>query len=232
LRWGGRAAAREAFAELGMAGTSVRAIARSADVDPALVYHYYGSKNGLLDACTTPPAEFLESVAAVWASPRRELGVRLVTNLVEIWGDERLSPIIRSILLIAEHDPRTKEKLRLVIESSLMGPALRDLDAPERAMRAGLVSTQLMGLAFVRYVWKVDPIASMSDDEIVAAVAPNVQRFIDGDITIPRRRRPRPRSSGASSRSRSGVRASQVETTASPVSASAGRGPAASDPLV
>ena len=49
------AAARESFAEHGLAGTSVRAIARSADVDPALVYHYYGSKNGLLDACTTPP---------------------------------------------------------------------------------------------------------------------------------------------------------------------------------
>jgi AcrR family transcriptional regulator len=184
------AAARESFAEHGMAGTSVRAIARSAGVDPALVYHYYGSKNGLLDACTTPPAEFIDGVAAVWASPRGELGVRLVTNLVEIWSDERLSPIIRSILLIAEHHPGTKEKLRLVIESSLMGPALKDLDESERAIRAGLVSTQLMGLAFVRYVWKVDPIASMSDDEIVAAVAPNLQQFISGDITIPGGRHP------------------------------------------
>jgi AcrR family transcriptional regulator len=180
------ATARESFAEYGLAGTSVRAIARSAGVDPALVYHYYGSKNGLLDACTTPPAQFLESVASVWAAPRRDLGVRLVTNLVEIWGDQGLSPVVRSILLIAEHDPATKEKLRLVIESSLMGPALRELDESERAMRAGLVSTQLMGLAFVRYVWKVEPIASMPDDEIVAAVAPNLQHFIDGDIATPR----------------------------------------------
>jgi AcrR family transcriptional regulator len=185
------AAARDSFAEHGLAGTTVRAIARSADVDPALVYHYYGSKQGLLDACTTPPAEFLEGVAAIWAAPRRELGVKLVTNLVKTWGDERISPIIRSILLIAEHDPGTKEKLRLVIESSLMGPALQELDESERAIRAGLVSTQLMGLAFVRYVWKVDPIASMSDDEIVAAVAPNVQLFIDGNITIPGKRRHR-----------------------------------------
>jgi AcrR family transcriptional regulator len=185
------AAARESFAEHGLAGTTVRGIARSADVDPALVYHYYGSKNGLLDACTTPPAEFLEGVASIWAAPRPELGVRLVTNLVQVWSDERLSPIIRSILLIAEHDPGTKEKLRLVIESSLMGPGLQELDQSERAIRAGLVSTQLMGLAFIRYVWKVDPIASMSDDEIVAAVAPNLQHFIDDDITIPRKRRPR-----------------------------------------
>ncbi len=170
-----------------MAGTSVRAVARSADVDPALVYHYYGSKNGLLDACTTPPAEFLEGVASIWASPRRELGVRLVTNLLEVWSDEGLAPIIRSILLIAEHHPGTKERLRLVIESSLMGPALKELDASERATRAGLVATQLMGLAFVRYVWKVDPIASMSDEEVVVAVAPNVQHFIDGKITFNRR---------------------------------------------
>jgi AcrR family transcriptional regulator len=183
------AAARESFAEHGMAGTTVRGVARSADVDPALVYHYYGSKDGLLDACTTPPAEFLEGVASIWAAPRRELGVRLVTNLVEVWSDERLAPIIRSILLIAEHDIGTKEKLRLVIESSLMGPALKDLDKSERAIRAGLVSTQLMGLAFVRYVWKVEPIASMSDDEIVAAVAPNVQHFIDVNIATTGKRR-------------------------------------------
>ena len=160
-------AARESFAEHGMAGTTVRGVARAADVDPALVYHYYGSKNELLDACTTPPPEFLEGVASIWGSPRRELGVRLITNLLEIWIDERLSPIIRSILLIAEHDPGTKEKLRLVIESSLMGPALNELEEPERAIRAGLVSTQLIGMAFVRYVWKFDPIASMSDAEII-----------------------------------------------------------------
>lgn len=81
-------------------------------------------------------------------------------------------------------------KLRLVIESSLMGPALNELEEPERAIRAGLVSTQLMGMAFVRYVWKVDPIGSMSDDEIIVAVAPNLQHFIDGDIAIARQRPP------------------------------------------
>ncbi|MGP0032943.1 MAG: hypothetical protein ACLPVF_20860 [Acidimicrobiales bacterium] len=63
-----------------------------------------------------------------------------------------------------------------------MGPAVQQLDKSERAIRAGLVSTQLMGLAFVRYVLNFDPIASMSDAEIVAAVAPNVQHFLDGDL--------------------------------------------------
>jgi AcrR family transcriptional regulator len=177
-------AARESFAENGMAGTTVRAVARSADVDPALVYHYYGSKDGLLDACTTPPAEFLERVARIWASPRHELGARLVQNLLDNWSDERYSPIFRSVLLIAAHDAPTKEKLRNVIEVSLMGPALSDLDESERSHRAGLVATQLMGLAFMRYVWAVDPIASMSAVDVVAAIAPNVQRYIDGAMPI------------------------------------------------
>ena len=46
-------AAREAFAETGWAGTTMRAVARAA-VDPALVYHYFGSKEGLLEAATNP----------------------------------------------------------------------------------------------------------------------------------------------------------------------------------
>ncbi|HTY27063.1 MAG TPA: helix-turn-helix domain-containing protein, partial [Mycobacterium sp.] len=57
-------AARESFAERGSAGTTIRAVARAADVDPALVYHYFGSKEGLLDAATAPPPRWLEKVAA------------------------------------------------------------------------------------------------------------------------------------------------------------------------
>ena len=158
---------------------------------------YYGDGMGGRAGNWAPPAEFLEGVASVWSSSRQELGVRLVTNLVKVRADERLSPVIRSILVIAEHDSGTEEKLRLVIENSLMGPALEDLDPIGRAVRAGLVSTQLIGLAFIRYVWRVDPIASMADDQIIAMVAPNVQRFIDCDLPMPRR--PRSRSNSKTS---------------------------------
>ena len=57
------AAARDEFAQNGWAGTTIRAIARAADVDPALIYHYFGSKDGLLDAATTPPQRGSISVA-------------------------------------------------------------------------------------------------------------------------------------------------------------------------
>jgi AcrR family transcriptional regulator len=177
-------AARESFAEKGMAGTTVRAVARSAGVDPALVYHYYGSKDGLLDACTTPPPEFIESVRSIWATPKDQLGVALVENLLRSWSDKRFSPISRSVLLIAAHDVATKDKLRTIIEGSLMGPALAELEEAERSTRAGLVASQLLGLALMRYIWMVEPIASMPEAAVVLAVAPNIQRFVEGDVGI------------------------------------------------
>src|SRR6201997_5824390 len=78
-------AARSEFAENGWAGTTIRAVARAADVDPALVYHYFGSKEGLLDAATNPPQKWLESVAKVWTTPVERLGVALIELLLGSW---------------------------------------------------------------------------------------------------------------------------------------------------
>jgi Tetracyclin repressor-like, C-terminal domain len=64
----------------------------------------------------------------------------------------------------------------------MMGPSAQALGEHERALRSGLIATQLMGLAFVRFIWKVEPLASMDDDQIVAAIAPTIQRYLDGDI--------------------------------------------------
>jgi AcrR family transcriptional regulator len=179
--------ARESFAEHGKAGTTVRAVARSADVDPALVYHYYGSKDALLEACTTPPPEWIATIAEAWGGPTDQLGRRLVAVTLENWRNDEFAPIMRAVLLIAAHDDGIREKLRLTVQTSLMGPAAIGLNEQERLVRAGLVSSQLIGLAFVRYLWKIEPIASMSDAEVVAAIAPTLQRYIDGPVSLPER---------------------------------------------
>jgi AcrR family transcriptional regulator len=177
--------ARESFAEHGKAGTTVRAVARAADVDPALVYHYYRSKDALLEACTTPPPEWIATIAGVWGGPTGQLGRSLVAVTLENWQNDKFAPIMRAVLLIAAHDDGIREKLRLIVETSLMGPAAIGLSDQERLIRAGLVSSQLIGLAFVRYLWKIEPIASMSDAEVVAAIAPTLQRYIDGPVELP-----------------------------------------------
>ena len=175
-------AAREAFANTGLAGTTMRAVARDADVDPALVYHYFGSKDGLLDAATAPPQRWLESVAKTWSTPVDQLGTALLRLMLGAWADDEIGPVLRAVLQTAAHDPGTREKLRRVVEGSLMGVSHLGVDERDRLVRSGLVSSQLMGLAMMRYVWRIEPVASMADDELVAAVAPNLQRYVEGDL--------------------------------------------------
>ncbi len=177
------AAARDEFAEHGWAGTTIRAVARGADVDPALVYHYFGSKEGLLDAATNPPQKWLERVAKAWTTPVDQLGAALITLLLASWADDEIGPTLRAILQTAAHEPTTREKLRRVVEGSLMGVSELGSDERDRLVRCGLISSQMMGFALMRYVWKIEPIASMSDDEAIAAISPNLQRYVDGDLT-------------------------------------------------
>jgi AcrR family transcriptional regulator len=177
------AAARDEFAQHGWAGSTIRAVARAADVDPALVYHYFGSKEGLLDAATNPPQKWLESVAKVWTTPVDQLGAALIRLLLSSWADDEIGPTLRAILQTAAHEPATREKLRRVVEGSLMGVSGLGTDERDRLVRSGLVSSQMMGFALMRYVWKIEPIASMSDDEAIAAVSPNLQHYVNGDLT-------------------------------------------------
>lgn len=177
------AAARDEFAQHGWAGTTIRAVARGADVDPALVYHYFGSKEGLLDAATNPPQKFLDNVAKVWTTPVDRLGAALITALLDAWADDEVAPTLRAILQTAAHEPATHEKLRRIVEGSLMGVSNLGVDERDRMIRSGLVSTQMMGFALMRYVWRIEPIASMTKDEAIAAIAPNLQHYVSGDLT-------------------------------------------------
>lgn len=193
--------ARASFAEHGWAGTTVRAIARTADVDPALVYHYFGSKEQLLDACTTPPAAWLDRISATWAGPHDTLGASLVIGTLDNWENPEFGPTVRAILLIAAHESNTLNKLRALVANSLMGPATIGSTEKERTVRSGLIASQLLGLGLMRYIWQVEPIASMTKEQIVAAVGPTIQRYIDDDLTRttnrPRRRSPRSAQSGS-----------------------------------
>lgn len=175
-------AARDEFAQYGWAGTTIRAVARAADVDPALVYHYFGSKEALLDAATNPPQRWLEAVARTWTTPVGQLGAALLRLMLGAWIDDEIGPVLRAVLLTAAHDETTREKLRRVVENSLIGVSQLGVDERDRKVRSGLISSQIMGLALMRFVWKIEPVASMTDDEVVAAIAPNLQRYIEGEI--------------------------------------------------
>ncbi len=177
-------AARTSFAENGWAGTSMRAVARDADVDPSLVHYYFKSKEDLLDACTMPPEGFLEAVQSTATAPIDERGEIIVRTAMRLWSHPEVGEILRSIVLTAAHEPRTLEKLRATVTASVIGAISAEIPGEARMVRASYVSTQIIGLALVRYIWRLEPMASLPDEDVVAVVGPTVQRYLNGELPL------------------------------------------------
>ena len=176
------AAARASFAKNGWAGTTLRGVAREVGVDPALVHYYFSSKEELLDASTMPPAEWIASIEAANSVPLRARGEAIVRNLVWSWSQPGIREVLSSILQTAAHEPRTREKLRAFLTASLL-PAVADrLDDEERLLRASLIGSQVLGLVMMRWVWEIEPLASLPEDALVALVAPTIQRYLTGRL--------------------------------------------------
>jgi AcrR family transcriptional regulator len=177
-----QAAARASFAQNGWAGTSLRAIAREVGVDPALIHYYFSSKEELLDAVTTPPAEWLASIEKTSSAPLAERGEAMVRNVAWAWSKPDIREVLESILVTAAHESRTRERLRAFIAASLL-PAVADrVEGEERQLRATLIGSQVLGLVMLRYVWQIEPLASLPVEELVALVAPTLQRYLSGRL--------------------------------------------------
>ena len=174
--------ARASFAEHGWAGTSLRAVARDAQVDPRLVSYYFRTKSALLEACLRPPPGYLERIAVVAGSALPQRGAALVRVLLAAWTDPDMAGVLRSIILTAAHEPNALERLRQVFRDSMIGAVARALGDDERELRAGLVASQLVGLAMTRYVWRLAPMADLPDDAVVALVGPTVQSYLTGPL--------------------------------------------------
>ena len=183
-------AARELFAELGFERTTMRAVGTRAGVDPALIYHYFGDKDGLLGAALEAPVGYLTSAFAGLADDPDRAGADLVRRVIGLWEGQ---PAIREQMLATlrtalSHDHAAR-MLRDML-SSLMLAAIGDVLADDRReLRAALIASQLGGLMLARYVLQVPGAAAATPDELVQAVGPTVQRYISG-IIAPAETRP------------------------------------------
>ena len=174
-------AARALFASGGLSGTSVRAVAAKAGVDPALVHHYFGSKDDLFVAALHLPFDFREVIVPVLAEGPDGAAERLLPVFLSIWDDPDLqTPLLA--LARSLTDPSSKELMRDGFLKVVIGPigVALGIDEPERRMP--LVASQMMGLIFMRYLLQVEPIASMPSAELVATYAPTIQRYLTGPL--------------------------------------------------
>ncbi|MEU5096406.1 TetR family transcriptional regulator [Streptomyces sp. NPDC020996] len=166
------AAARERFAADGYERATIRAIARDARIDPSMVMRYYGTKEGLFAAAVSidlklPDLGFL---------PREEVGRALVTHFLELWeANEELTALLR----VGAAGQAGAERMQGIFREQLLPVARQVCPDPEQVpARAALGATQLLGLALTRYVLRLPPAVELTREEIVAWLAPTVQRYL------------------------------------------------------
>ncbi|MEU5939758.1 TetR family transcriptional regulator [Micromonospora sp. NPDC047548] len=177
------AAARAAFAERGFDAASIRAIATAAGVDPALVHHYFGTKEELFRATVDIPLDPAELLPAVLAGGAEGVGERLVRMFLGVW-DSPAGAAAVALLRSAVNNQWTARLLREFLVTQVLRRVLDHLDiAPaELPLRGSLVATQMIGLAMMRYVIRLEPVASADPETLVAALGPTVQRYLTGDL--------------------------------------------------
>ncbi|MBQ1073049.1 TetR family transcriptional regulator [Micromonospora sp. C31] len=176
-------AARAAFAERGFDGASIRAVAAAAQVDPALVHHYFGSKDRLFLAAMHAPVDPAELLPSVLAGDRAGLGERLVRTFLGVW-DSPAGTAGVALLRSAVSNEWTARLLREFLVTQVLRRVLDqlDVDPAELPLRGSLVASQMIGLAVMRYVVRLEPVASAAPETLVTAVGPTVQRYLTGDL--------------------------------------------------
>ncbi|MFP5072904.1 TetR family transcriptional regulator [Pseudonocardia nantongensis] len=176
------AAARAEFAERGFDGATVRRIAERAGVDPAMVNHWFGGKEALFTATLDIPLDPAVIRNEVLPGDPDEIGRRIVRRFLRIWDTAgnggAMAVLLRSV---TTHDVAAR-MLREFVTRALLRPVVERVAPDRHSERGAMVASQLIGLAMIRYVLRLEPLASAPEDEVVEAIAPTVQRYLTGNL--------------------------------------------------
>jgi AcrR family transcriptional regulator len=174
--------ARELFAQNGIDKTSIRTVAAAAGVDPALVHHYYGSKQQLFAAAINVPIDPMEVLRPLRDTPVEKLGYTLLSVLLPLWDSERgkgFIATIRSLLAGSE-----VSLLRSFLQEIIAVEVGTRVDNPPGTglIRVQFVASQLVGVVVARYIIELDPFKSLPVEQIAETIGPNLQRYLTGDL--------------------------------------------------
>jgi AcrR family transcriptional regulator len=174
--------ARELFAVNGIDRTSIRAVAKAAGVDAALVHHYYGTKEQLFAAAVHLPIDSMQVIAPMRETPVEELGLKLPSLLLPLWESELGAGLIATLRSLISGDE--VGLARSFLQDIIGGEIGSRVDDPPGTgkIRTQFVASQLMGVVMARYIIKVEPFASLPTEQIAQTIAPNLQRYLTGDL--------------------------------------------------
>jgi AcrR family transcriptional regulator len=174
-------AARAVFVEQGFDGATVRAIAARAGVDAAMVNHWFGGKEGLFAAAMQLPLDPTAIVDGLLAGGVDDLGERIVRTFLSVWDVTRGGPLIGIIRSVSSHE-QSARMMREFVTRVLFGRLARLLELPDPDLRAALCGSQIIGMAMMRYVLRLEPVASADADTLASAIGPTLQRYLTGPL--------------------------------------------------
>lgn len=172
------AAARETFSEKGFDRATVRGIARLAGVDPALVHHYFASKEGMFVAAMELPVDPGEVVSELLAGPREEVGERLARFILTMTSRAEARQPVLALIRTAMTNERMVAVIREFMTHALLNRVAEALGVSP--VRMELAFAQLFGVVLARYVLELEPLASLDVEDLVELLAPTIQRYLDG----------------------------------------------------
>ena len=176
------AAARESFGSAGYGGTTIRGVARAAGVDPALVHHFFGNKDGLFAAAMELPFDPVMLLRGLLAEGLDGLGERIARTFLTTWdatpGQGPMLAMIRS----AVTDDKAAASLRGFLTRVLFIPLADAAGSDRPELRANLVGSQMVGLAMARYVVRLEPLVSTSPEELAPIVGRTIDRYLTGPL--------------------------------------------------
>jgi AcrR family transcriptional regulator len=175
-------AARRQFSELGYDRASIRSVAAEAGVDPALVVHYFGSKQRLFVAAIELPFEVGDLVERLETGPREQVGERVARFALEVLGNPDARARWTGMIRAAASDPDAADILREVLTQRIFEPLAEALGSEDAQLRANLASSQMVGLVMARYIIAIEPLASADAETVVSAIAPTLQRYLVGPL--------------------------------------------------
>lgn len=174
-------AARVLFATKGFDGTSVRAVARAAGVDPALVHHYFEGKAGLFAEVVGAPVDIEERILAAVGGPPESAGERVVRTFLSVWDSPQGRARFRAMFgAVASHDEAARLVQDFVSRTILARiSAVHGVEGQAADLAVAAVGAQMVGVGLLRYVVELPAMVEADPEDIVALLGPHLQRLLD-----------------------------------------------------
>jgi len=172
-------AARHRFADTGFDATSLRSVAADANVDPAVVLHFFDSKEGLFQAVVGWPFDPEAAAAHIVQAGPETIGARIARVFLNIWEEPASRAPLLALLRSAMTHAASAALLREFVAHQLFAPVVRRVGVPDAERRVNLAVAQLIGVAMLRYALRIEPIASASADELVDRLTPALDHYLN-----------------------------------------------------